>query len=589
VTFTDAAGCSGSTIITVNQGNNLSSTINVTDPPCAFINNGIITVTPTSGTGPYEFSLDGINFQLSDSFVSLPPGNYNISIRNSIGCTGSNSATLNTNSAITVSAIITPPLCSGDNSGTITITASGGLAPFEYSIDAGNNYQSSVQFSNLSAGAYTVRTRDNAGCTKDTLLTLADPPVLSISASSSPASCAGGDGTITITTNGGTPGYSYSINNGVNFSPNNIFTVADGNYPAIIVRDNNSCIAQTSVIVDRTDNMVLTLEPSDTVVCAESQVILQPVTNDPGNTNFNWSSPNAPANTIADPNVRNATIRPVDTSIYIVRAQWGICERTDSITFYILEKPVANAGRDSAICFDQRVVSLQGSASNTSGSVNFSWSPAAGVYSPNSASSFAEIDASTLFTLTVTDNYGCNFAVTDQVTMTKQPPVPANAGRDTIAIKGQPHQLAATGGATYLWSPAALLNNPSSDQPLATLQNDTRFTVIVTDAAGCVGSDTVFVKVYEGPAYYVPNAFSPNGDGLNDIFRPVPVGMVNTEFFRVFNRYGEIIFETNKWMQGWDGNYKGRPQPVGTYVWVVKGTDRNGNITEAKGTVVLIR
>jgi gliding motility-associated-like protein len=115
------------------------------------------------------------------------------------------------------------------------------------------------------------------------------------------------------------------------------------------------------------------------------------------------------------------------------------------------------------------------------------------------------------------------------------------------------------------------------------------FIVLVTDIAGCVGSDTVFVKVYDGPAYYVPNAFSPNGDGLNDVFRPVPVGMTTTEFFRVFNRFGDIIFETNKWLRGWDGTYLGRTQPTGTYVWVVKGKDRNGKTVEAKGTVVLIR
>ena len=85
------------------------------------------------------------------------------------------------------------------------------------------------------------------------------------------------------------------------------------------------------------------------------------------------------------------------------------------------------------------------------------------------------------------------------------------------------------------------------------------------------------------------NAFSPNGDGLNDVFRPIPSGIATTEYFRVFNRFGEQVFETNKWLMGWDGNYKGRIQPIGNYIWVIKGKDINGKVIEKKGYVILIR
>jgi gliding motility-associated-like protein len=87
----------------------------------------------------------------------------------------------------------------------------------------------------------------------------------------------------------------------------------------------------------------------------------------------------------------------------------------------------------------------------------------------------------------------------------------------------------------------------------------------------------------------VPNAFSPNGDLKNDIFRPIPVGVVTTEYFRVFNRYGQVMFETNQYLKGWDGTYKGVQQPVGNYVWVVKGKARSGKVIEMKGNVVLVR
>ncbi len=139
-----------------------------------------------------------------------------------------------------------------------------------------------------------------------------------------------------------------------------------------------------------------------------------------------------------------------------------------------------------------------------------------------------------------------------------------------------------------MWSPAFPLNFSTAQNPLATLSSDQQFVLRVTDIAGCIGFDTVFVQVYAGPNYYVPNAFSPNGDGLNDIFRAIPVGMTKTDWFRVFNRYGQLLFETNQWLKGWDGKFQGKAQPMGTYVWIVKGLDKNGKVIEMKGTVMLV-
>ena len=140
-----------------------------------------------------------------------------------------------------------------------------------------------------------------------------------------------------------------------------------------------------------------------------------------------------------------------------------------------------------------------------------------------------------------------------------------------------------------MWSPSAPLNLATAQNPLATLDHDQLFVLKVTDIAGCIGYDTVFIQVYQGPNYYVPNAFSPNNDGINDIFRAIPVGIAQTEYFRVFNRYGQLIFETNQWLKGWDGRFKGKTQPIGVYVWVVKGIDKNGRIVEMKGTVMIVK
>ena len=200
------------------------------------------------------------------------------------------------------------------------------------------------------------------------------------------------------------------------------------------------------------------------------------------------------------------------------------------------------------------------------------------------ATTTASPASTTRYKLTITDLAGCGFIATDDVLVSVQPPVSAFAGNDTNAVKGQPHQLMGSGGVQYLWSPTAPLNNPAIQKPQPTLYADTKFTLIVRDVAGCTGFDTVFVKVYDDPQYYLPNVFSPNGVGLNDVFRPVPVGMVNTEWFRVYKRFGELVFETNQWLKGLDDSFKGKKQPVGVYVWVIKGTDKNGKPVDMKGT-----
>ena len=170
-------------------------------------------------------------------------------------------------------------------------------------------------------------------------------------------------------------------------------------------------------------------------------------------------------------------------------------------------------------------------------------------------------------------------------------PVPASAGNDTIAVYGQPHQLIGFGGIAFEWRSTSLQSNfiSNTQKPFVTLFNDQLFILKVTDENGCIGEDSVFVKVLSGPEYHAPNAFTPNGDGLNDVFRVFPSGIAYTEWFKIYNRNGNLVFQSNKWLYGWDGKFQGTPQPTGTYVWVIRGLDKNGRIIEKKGTVILIR
>ena len=165
----------------------------------------------------------------------------------------------------------------------------------------------------------------------------------------------------------------------------------------------------------------------------------------------------------------------------------------------------------------------------------------------------------------------------------------AYAGKDTIAAAGQPVQLQATGGISYLWSPAAGLNNANIANPVARLNATQTFTVKAFSPAGCETYDDVKIEIYLGPDIYLPNAFTPNGDSKNDIYRGKPVGLREFKFLKIFNRYGQEIFFTTDYNRGWDGTFKGKMQNSGIYIVIASGVDYRGNVIDKKETVMLIR
>lgn len=472
-------------------------------------------------------------------------------------------------------------LCNGGN-GTITVTNPIGPT-YEYSVD-GITWQSSAIFT-LPVGMYTVRAREGGTfCSSSTPATITQPAPLSLTAANTNTNCANNTGSITLTAAGGTPVYQYSIDGGITYQSSNVFNnLPVGTLNGIQIKDANNCIKTVNpVSITLIDTMNLDLG-ADITICFGSNTTLLPQTNALTDT-FKWTPPA----TLNFDNVKNPVATPTDTTKYYLTAKWGVCQRTDSVTIRVLHKPLPNAGRDTIIC-NKTTAILFGSALNLSGTVNYSWAPAGTLSSPLTAVTAANPNSTQQYFLTVTDNYGCNFSVTDSVWVFMQDSVKAFAGNDTIAIINRQHQLFATGGASYLWSPATPLNNPFIQNPQAVLPNNTYFTVLVTDSIGCTGTDDIFVKVYEGPTYYLPNSFTPNGDGRNDVFFPTPVGIRSTDYFRVFNRYGQLMYQTKEYMQGWDGTIKGKPSASGTYVWMIKGIDKNGAVIEMKGTVILLR
>jgi gliding motility-associated-like protein len=165
------------------------------------------------------------------------------------------------------------------------------------------------------------------------------------------------------------------------------------------------------------------------------------------------------------------------------------------------------------------------------------------------------------------------------------------AGADTVVAKNQPVFLNAMGGSnvTYTWTPAEGLNDPRVEKPVAISDKDIEYTLYSVTDKGCEKTSKIFIKRYAGAEIYIPNAFTPNADGRNDLMKVFPVGFKTFDYMAIFNRYGQQVYLTKDWNQGWDGTMNGIRQDAGTYVIVTKMTDYNGKVMVRKSAFVLVR
>jgi gliding motility-associated-like protein len=348
----------------------------------------------------------------------------------------------------------------------------------------------------------------------------------------------------------------------------------------IVQLDDQGCLANDTVQV-RVVDFVSLQAMADTVICAGDSLQLRATTN---GLQYQWNNPA----TLNDPAVLNPKARPIDNpTVYTIRAFIGPrCFAEDNVVVSLTPYAVVNAGNDTTICFNTPA-SLNGF---TDGTLT-GWLPRNRLSNPNIVNPSATPLATTAYVLGATNNLGC--ITRDTVVVTVNPEVIAFAGRDTAIVVGQTLQFNATGGEGYVWSPGTGLSSTTVPDPKGNYDgsiDSIRYNLLVTDSVGCSDEATVLVKVFRtNPRVFVPTAFTPNGDGRNEVVAPIAVGLSKLDYFRIYNRWGQLVFQTTVNGKGWDGRIAGKEQGTSTYVWIVKGTDFTGKVVFEKGTVTLIR
>jgi gliding motility-associated-like protein len=481
---------------------------------------------------------------------------------------------------LTASSSTTAATC-GNANGSITLTGSGGTAPYTYSFDGGTSFSPGGTLSNVAGGVYSCAVKDFTGLIYSFPVALGNIPAPSLFVTPIAATCANNDGEVNISVTGGTPPIQFQANGG-GFGPGNLIGgLASGNV-FVAVQDANGCLVTTTSNIPLTNNLTLAMGPGGTI-CQGTETTLTETTNA---TVFSW----APATGLDHATAGSPVASPASTTTYTLTAGLGVCQVTGTaVTVNVLPAPQPAATTVAQICYGQST-QLQGS-----GGVSYQWSPATYLSSTTISNPLVQAPKQSItYSLNVTDANGCTSVQPKLVLVLVTPPAVVFAGDDTAILLGQTLQMNAqdvnnAGFTSYAWSPALGLDNTGIQDPVATVSGDITYIVTATTAVGCTGSDSIRIKAVTGADIIVPTGFTPNGDGHNDVLRVHAIAVRDFSIFRVFNRWGALVFESANEGAGWDGWFGGHPAAAGVYVWEAVGLDFQGKTVERRGTVMLIR
>lgn len=295
----DASGCSSSLKISLSEPPAISFQVTFTSVSCNGGSDGTITVlNGTGGTGTYSYGLNNQNYQSSNIFSSVAAGTYTVYLRDIAGCFATEIVTVTEPAAIAATTSATGANCNGSFDGSVSVTASGGTAPYIYSID-GENFQSSSVFSELESGTYTITIEDAGGCQLTVTTVVTQPAPVTASITTGASTCGNANGTMLVIGSGGSgSGYQYSID-GINFNSTGSFTgLVSGAY-GVVVTDGAGCRYVTGTYIYDANGPVITSVSHTNVGCnggADGTITVNIVTGGTGTLMYSlgtsWQSSN---------------------------------------------------------------------------------------------------------------------------------------------------------------------------------------------------------------------------------------------------------------------------------------------------------
>lgn len=570
----DDAGCSVDEIAVIGEPSAITiDAITYTTVSCFGLADGEFELTVSGGTPGYTYSNDGgVSTQISPLFTGLIAGDYDLVIIDANGCTSTGLATVTEPSTLLIDAIaVVDVTCNGLMDGEITITASGGTPIYQYRVDGGA-YQVSPLFTGLGGGAITVDVLDANGCfvTQDAFLAEADPIVLTMG--SDTTICLGGEATLCPVITGGTAPYTFLWDGVPDAYCLSTSTVGVHN---LQVEDVNGC---TSELLDQTvfqyDPLSVFASASITI-CPGDDVVLagEAAGEGPAGYTYEWTN-DMDGSSLLGP---VQTVNPETTTVYTLTVSSG-CENTASTTVTVTTYPVPEVLISADVLEGCEDLLVHFSALSDPLLVStLIWDFGDGIIGTGWDLSHLYPDPNCYdVKLDITSVDGCEMTgtFTDFICVWPQPiagfeyaPSQPDLYNTTVSFFNTSESATA-----YEWNfgegSTSTDINPSNEYPsIGNVTYDVQ--LIAKTDQGC--SDTTYQKVTidELVVVFIPNAFTPNSDPFNQRFGPVFIpGFSPRDYhFMIFNRWGELIWESTDLTETWDGTYVNGLVDDGTYVW----------------------
>jgi len=422
-------------------------------------------------------------------------------------------------------------------------------------------------------GNYFYSFTNQYGCTanSDTLTVswLAKPVLSDISDASV---CPGTPIAITANGNGTINWYDTTLNLISSGDSLSFSEITQGTIILVQLTDTNGCESNIdTVFISLTPVLPAPFIDANDTICENGTLNL--MTNTANGFTYNWNGPNGFTSSLEDPSIVPATLN--DAGIYSLFINQGNCiSDTAEIEITVNTLPELISSNDTGLCAAASVI-LYGYSSNGQ------------IWNTGDTTSYIQVTpfTTTIYTVSTTNICG---TVSDNITVIIFPNSNGSAGPDITVIYGNEGEFEASGGVSYEWIPADGLSCTTCPDPEVEVEEDTEYIVIITDQNGCVNTDTVWIFVEYNYNYFLPNTFTPNGDGTNDILYMRGYGV---DFFelRIYDRWGEQIFKTNDLNTGWDGSYKGEPLSNAVFVYTLSGQLLDGKSFKEKGAVTLVK
>ena len=585
--------CNPAVIIVTLTGPIITLTTNITsNEPCFGNSVGSATAIFAGGTPPFTYNwtpTGGTNA----TATGLTAGTYTITAKDANGCTHTSTVTITQPAVLTASmGIPTDPICNGAT-GSVTVTASGGTTPYTY---AWNPSGGTAPTATITAGTYTVNITDADGCTASASATITQPAAIDITITGPPQICVGATGTYTATVTGGSMPYAYTWSPGLasTTSTASITPLISQNY-TVNVTDANGCTASAQFTIDLGSLLTVTTSGANSICSGTSATICANPMGGTGGNTYLWLPGNLTTPCI--------TVCPASTTTYTISVADN-CGTSATAATTVRVNPLPDIGFKADIYQGCTPVCTQFYNITTisqGGLAQYQWTFGNGDTADIKSPTYCYPKSGTYdVSLTVTSDSGCSSTLkkVKMISAFTRPtaaftisPQPANILDPTVQFTD--NSTDQYGIVSRWWSFGDVADSNSTlKNPTHTYQDTGRYCVelVVMNEHGCSDTSTNCLVVDPVFTLYIPSAFSPNGDGKNEIFAPKGQYIKSFDMY-IFDRWGMQLFHTGDITKGWNGTVNGGSTVAqeDTYEYKILVTDSQNKQHTYVGNVSLIK